>query len=479
MDLLVLLAIAWAAAYAAEHTKGQWRGTRDQHARSLAKRHTDWSPGRVRRHANRRAWSWAWHELRGGFPTARGAWAEDREHIRWLRENEQIQRDMRRGTLRQALEHVRGQRAAHAAAIQNGETGMSFGHWLAATGQEPGKAPAGSTGPKQQPAGVASGTRPALPPMPPSAPAAPVAAGTAPAAPAGQPGSTGGGQARPAGQPVPPASRGTAATREPAPGPGPGPGPGTAGGPQALPADRPAVPAPAGTTGTGEADGASDRPGVHRVGSIHEYTAPDGSTALKLAGWEWKDPATGDAVSGWQQDGYRLNGHTVAELHALSHGPGCTCSVSGYERQPIHPVPEPGTQGSSPAARNGTPASPGQTAGRTPNPSQHGGNTMPTGTSASSSMEAPNIEAARQAASQQAQHMQAAVSGGEQYANDLLAGGMGNDKATMAAVATAQEATANAAQAWQNVINGLNSHQQGEEYANTGRAAKTDFLQHA
>lgn len=120
---------------------------------------------------------------------------------------------------------------------------------------------------------------------------------------------------------------------------------------------------------------------------------------------------------------------------------------------------------------------PGQQAGDSPERS-NGGNGMPTGTAAGASMEAPNIEAARQAAAAQLQHLQAATAGGEQYANDLMAGGMGNDKTTMQAVAAAHEATQAAAAAWQQVVAGLGQHTAGEEYANTGIAAKTEFLKH-
>jgi hypothetical protein len=54
---------------------------------------------------------------------------------------------------------------------------------------------------------------------------------------------------------------------------------------------------------------------------------------------------------------------------------------------------------------------------------------------------------------------------------------MGNDAATMAAVQHAQELTQQASAAWAAAHQGLQGHQDGEEYANNGKAAKTEYLQ--
>lgn len=93
------------------------------------------------------------------------------------------------------------------------------------------------------------------------------------------------------------------------------------------------------------------------------------------------------------------------------------------------------------------------------------------------SMEAPNIEVARQVVSKQSDSMAGVAANSEQLVNDLLAGGMGNDAGTMAAVQHAQELTQQASAAWAAAHQGLMGHQEGEEYANSGKAAKTEFLQ--
>lgn len=91
-------------------------------------------------------------------------------------------------------------------------------------------------------------------------------------------------------------------------------------------------------------------------------------------------------------------------------------------------------------------------------------------------MEAPSIESARQVVQTQAVSMQGIAASSEQLVNDMLASGMGNDQATMSAVANAQELTAQAAAAWQAACEGLAAHAQGEEYASSGIAAKTGYL---
>jgi hypothetical protein len=92
-------------------------------------------------------------------------------------------------------------------------------------------------------------------------------------------------------------------------------------------------------------------------------------------------------------------------------------------------------------------------------------------------VEAPNIEAARQAAAAEATQLGARVSGWEQLTADLIAGGMGKDRQTMALAAQVQEHLANAQAAAAAFVASLNKHAAGEEYAATGHAAKTEFLQ--
>jgi hypothetical protein len=129
MELLTAALMVWAFAYAVENAKSQWRHTRDAHARTITSQHPMWHPRKVRRHATWRALGWWAHEAKDAFPTIRRAWAEDREHVRYLREQERISSEARIGQWRAALAGIRAQRAAHAAAVQRGETTASFGQW--------------------------------------------------------------------------------------------------------------------------------------------------------------------------------------------------------------------------------------------------------------------------------------------------------------------------------------------------------------
>jgi hypothetical protein len=100
-------------------------------------------------------------------------------------------------------------------------------------------------------------------------------------------------------------------------------------------------------------------------------------------------------------------------------------------------------------------------------------NTTPSG----DTVEAPNLEAARQAAQAEATQLGARVGGWEQLIADLIAGGMGKDPQSMALAAQVQEHLATAQAAAQAFIASLGKHAGGEEYAATGHAAKTEFLQ--
>lgn len=92
------------------------------------------------------------------------------------------------------------------------------------------------------------------------------------------------------------------------------------------------------------------------------------------------------------------------------------------------------------------------------------------------SMEAPNIVAARNVVSTTADGLTGIAANTEQLVNDMLAGGMNNDPDTVAKVNHAQELTDQAAAAWRQAHAGLSGHQDGEEYANSGHAANTDWL---
>lgn len=99
--------------------------------------------------------------------------------------------------------------------------------------------------------------------------------------------------------------------------------------------------------------------------------------------------------------------------------------------------------------------------------------TNPTG----DTVEAPNIEAARQAAADEAAHLGARVSGWEQLIADLMAGGMGNDTQSMGLASQVMEHLASAQAAAAAFVASLNKHDSGVEYANSGIATKTEFLQ--
>jgi hypothetical protein len=129
MELVTAALMVWAFAYAVENAKSQWRHTRDGHARTITSQHPMWHPRKVRRHATWRALGWWAHEAKDAFPTIRRAWTEDREHVRYLREQERIGSEARIGQWRAALAEIRAQRAAHTAAVQRGETTASFGEW--------------------------------------------------------------------------------------------------------------------------------------------------------------------------------------------------------------------------------------------------------------------------------------------------------------------------------------------------------------
>ena len=86
------------------------------------------------------------------------------------------------------------------------------------------------------------------------------------------------------------------------------------------------------------------------------------------------------------------------------------------------------------------------------------------------------MAAAREAAGAQARWLQDTAFDAEQFENDLIAGGLRLDQATMAAVRHAVDQLDAASAGWDQVTVELGKHGQGEEYAASGHAAGTDFL---
>jgi len=339
MSLIAVIFIVWACGYAAERTKSDWRGARDKPATEIAKANPSWSDKRVRRAANRRALTWWGHELAHGLPTFRGALAEDWQHVSHLRETGRLAGERRMEHLKDELQAIRDNRAAHRDLVKEGKTPLSFVKWLDAG--RPGL-PGAEAKEQKQPAPAPAAAAPGTPPVP----------------------------------PVPPA-------------------------PQPAPA-APSAPAQA------------PAPAAER----HLRPVPD---------------------------------------------PDSTAPQAPAPQAPAPPAGDPAQNGSGTTAED-TPARPGEA-----NP--NGGSEE-----MSESMEAPSIAAAKQVVANQATQMQAIVANSEQLVNDMLAGGMNNDPQTMSAIQAAQEATSQAAASWQAALQGLQAHAAGEEYANSGKAASTEWL---
>jgi hypothetical protein len=92
------------------------------------------------------------------------------------------------------------------------------------------------------------------------------------------------------------------------------------------------------------------------------------------------------------------------------------------------------------------------------------------------SMEINNIDEARAAATAESEELRVTAANVEIFVNGLIAGNMHNDPAVMAAVNAAKETTDLAAARWKAIVDRLNQHSDGEEYAKSGRAADTTFL---
>ena len=97
-------------------------------------------------------------------------------------------------------------------------------------------------------------------------------------------------------------------------------------------------------------------------------------------------------------------------------------------------------------------------------------------TNGSTPVEAPNLDAARAALNVKAAAYRTDASGNEQLTADMIAGGMDADQDTMNHIAAMNEALATAAAHAEAANAGLGKHQSGQEYANSGHAAKTDSL---
>lgn len=109
-----------------------------------------------------------------------------------------------------------------------------------------------------------------------------------------------------------------------------------------------------------------------------------------------------------------------------------------------------------------------------PPPAEAGANESTDGTGGQ--MEAPNIDAAHANASGLSSQLGTVSAGLEQMEADLIAGGLDNDQGAMEKFAAAKESVLNAQAASTGFVGELGKHAAGQEYANSGHAAKTDFL---
>lgn len=135
------------------------------------------------------------------------------------------------------------------------------------------------------------------------------------------------------------------------------------------------------------------------------------------------------------------------------------------------PAPEP-QQPPTPATTGGRPAGPPPI----PEPVVPHLRPVPQQRPTGGSMEAPNLDAARQAITAAASSAGAITSGLEQVIADMIAGGMSNDQQTMSRIAAMQEAL-NDAQAYGSAaVASMGRHASGQEYADTGHAARTEYL---
>jgi hypothetical protein len=517
MDIITLALIWWLISYALERSRSGFRSARDRHANQIAAANPTWSKSRIRRTANRRAWGWWGHELANGFPTVRNSLGEDWEHIQHMRAKDRLDSERRRENLRDELDQLRSDREAHRELARNGETELSFPRWLdagrpglptpvtpgtASTTAAPGPTTTTSTGTPSATGTAPGATSTGTPSATGTAPGAtstgtPSATGTAPGATStGTPSATGTAPGVTSTD-TPPAAATT--TAEPAPtssaaAPGtrhlrvlPDPEPddrgSTAGadtGSATVPASAPA--APASSDGTTPAVSGSSAAGTQVDTTPQGDTPGAADTAPDIRPAADTPPAADTTPTV----------HTPAAADdrpaPISPAPVATSSSTGSATTAVETADdfdpfaasdyEPtaaANGGTVPSPRNGSEVSVAPAASTTPG--QPDGNNHHGGSGMAESMEAPDIETARQVVSKQADSMMGVAANSEQLVNDLLAGGMGNDATTMAAVQRAQELTQEASAAWAAAHQGLQGHQDGEEYANNGKAADTKFLQ--
>lgn len=129
MELIIFLLLFSSFAYAIEQAKKEWRHHRDSYTQDIKRNNPDWHPRKIRRHARRRACTWWAMETAKGFPAIRRAWAEDRDHVKFLRENDRISRETRIEELRSELDAIRRGREEHEKARASGNTRLPFGTW--------------------------------------------------------------------------------------------------------------------------------------------------------------------------------------------------------------------------------------------------------------------------------------------------------------------------------------------------------------
>jgi hypothetical protein len=168
VGLIVFLLLWWSLAYSVEKARDQWRHTRDGYARDIARANPGWHKAKIRRHAQRRAVTWWAREAAEGFPAIRQAWAEDRDHVRYLRETDRIGREARLAELRAELDAIRKGREEHGAAVEAGDTILPFGPWYQQNADRirDGRHP----GPNPPPAAQSRPNEPATGAEPPQAP---------------------------------------------------------------------------------------------------------------------------------------------------------------------------------------------------------------------------------------------------------------------------------------------------------------------
>lgn len=181
-ELLVCVGIVWILSRVHRWAKDEWRHSRENHIVRLTREHQDWSPGRIRRHARRRARGDWLAELRDGFPSLRQMLAEDRELARTVRLEAEAAGAMRMRDLRararaaiadrdaarrDGARHVTGPEAVPVPAAPGAAPGTPPGAAPAPDGAAPGStpdaAPADST-PAAPGSGDGSTREPAVPP---------------------------------------------------------------------------------------------------------------------------------------------------------------------------------------------------------------------------------------------------------------------------------------------------------------------------